>query len=541
MNNLLVNYWDIDIKDIELLITILSFSVTAFVGLLVYRQDRNSWTNRFFFFLSIIFDFYIITNFFSLHPPAGLLNDRLLWIRCVMFIASFKTPFLFLFVHTFPKKEIRLKKFYLIATIVLMFTTAGLSLSPFVFKSLNYKGDTPIPVPGFGMVMFLLNFFLFLIISIILLVKKHRNSNAKEHQQYKYLLWGIVSSFSLFAIISLVLVVIFQMTYFVFLAPLFLAFFLIPIAFSIINHSLFDVKIISTSFFIFLLWVILLARVIVSKNLMELIVNLIVITLITIFGIFLIMSVRKEIKQRQENELLVKRLQKLDQVKTGLVSLARHHIANPLTALRGYVSFFQEGEYGEVPQNKKQALISIEKITENLIAIVRDFIDVSRIEDDDLKYKFSCVSFCQIMQEIIDKYRPIINKRCISLFYKCEKTGEHNINTDKEKLIKAISNIIENSLKYTRNGSIKIILSSHEDKIFLKIYDTGIRILPSTPPKLLEKFSPSGNKEEADIITSSLGLYFTKQVIKDHGGDFRIESGKDGTETSFYIELPSIS
>src|SRR3989344_894146 len=164
------NYWNTQFLDIEVLVTALSFLITALVGILVFFSNPKSWTNRLFAVLALIFDIYTIVNYFSLHPPILTPESRLAWIRWDMFIVAFKTPFLYLFVHTFPNNKIVLQKKYLIAVLAVMGTVAILSLTPLVFQEIAFKNNAPIPVPGPAIQLVGLNFAGFLIVLLSKLI-----------------------------------------------------------------------------------------------------------------------------------------------------------------------------------------------------------------------------------------------------------------------------------------------------------------------------------------------------------------------------------
>jgi signal transduction histidine kinase len=461
-----------------------------------------------------------------------------------MFIASFKTPILFLFVHTFPEKHIKLNKTHLATVLVIMLSSACLSLTPLVFKSLDYKNSAPVPVPGIGISIFMLNFIGFLVLSIIILIRKYRGFQKEGKQQTKYLLWGIICSFSLFAIVNLIFVVLFKISTFIFLAPLFLTFLIVPIAYATVKHGLFNVKVALTSVLVTVLWIILLARLVVIKTPIELIVDAIIFIIAVIFGVFLVRNVKKEISQREKIEGLAKsltdannKLKELNEIKSEFISLATHHIASPLTATKGYVSILQEAHSEQTLGKNKEILNILERLTNNTVNIVKDFLDVNKIDEGEIRYEFTDFYFRELLESIVIEYEPIIARRKLRFTYTFDIGKNLLIHADREKIKLALTNIFDNSVKYTSEGYIKFNAFIKENECIIKLEDNGVRNLPTISPRLHRKFTQLGNIEEANIIGNGLGVYAAKLLIEGNGGHLSVESNNGITEFNIAMSI----
>jgi hypothetical protein len=139
--------------NLEVLLGVLVFFANTYLGVLVFLRNIKSWTNRFFFLLALLIDAYVVTNFHSLHPGD---YDQLTLIRLVMFVTSLIGPTLLFLVHTFPSTEFTMKRRYAIPLVLLMVTSASLSLLPYVFTDLQYVNGAPVPTPGPAIPIFLL-------------------------------------------------------------------------------------------------------------------------------------------------------------------------------------------------------------------------------------------------------------------------------------------------------------------------------------------------------------------------------------------------
>ena len=227
----------------ELFLTIFVFFISCGFGLVIYIKNPRSATHKFFFALSFLIDAYAIVNYLSLHPPLPTAESQLFWIRMVMVVTSFMGPATLLLVSTFPADRILLRLRYLIPLGILATASAVASATSLVFKDLMYVNGSPTPIPGPAIPIFFLDFVGIFLVSFGVIIAKYRQQKGEERMKYLYLLLGVVISFSLTSICTVILVVIFQNSKFVIfgsLAPIILMEF---VAYAMIKHNLFDIKI----------------------------------------------------------------------------------------------------------------------------------------------------------------------------------------------------------------------------------------------------------------------------------------------------------
>ncbi|MBX4197787.1 HAMP domain-containing histidine kinase [Candidatus Parcubacteria bacterium] len=234
------------------------------------------------------------------------------------------------------------------------------------------------------------------------------------------------------------------------------------------------------------------------------------------------------------------RLKELDQLKSEFVSLATHQIRAPLTAIKGYISMIHEGDYGPVSKEVTDALKIVFESTNNLVTIVGDFLDVSRIEQGKMKYDFTEFNIEELVKQVITEYKPNIDRIGLALHYDAPTGKNFMVNGDRGKIKQIIGNIIDNSIKYTPKGEINVSLSENNAKILIKIADTGVGIPPKTMPLLFQKFTRAKNANEANILGTGLGLYVAKMMIEAHKGKIWATSEGEGKGSQFYIGLDAI-
>ncbi|KKQ78182.1 MAG: hypothetical protein A3A96_00170 [Candidatus Zambryskibacteria bacterium RIFCSPLOWO2_01_FULL_39_39] len=323
------------------------------------------------------------------------------------------------------------------------------------------------------------------------------------------------------------------------------------LVYSIVKFKTFNVKLIGTQALITALWIALCAVLFVNDiNNVRIIVSLTLI-LFLIVGILLVRSVKREVEQREKIEVLAKdleraneKLRELDNLKSEFLSLATHQIRAPLTAIKGYSSMLLEGDFGVLPQKAKDSVETIRKSCQNLINIVGDFLNISRIEQGRMVYEKSIFDVGELVKEVANELKPNILDAGLSLELEPFNFSA-KINADRNKIKQVIGNVIDNAVKYTIHGSIKISVFEDENKnlpavrqVKIAVKDSGVGIDPSEINKLFSKFSRTKDASKTNVIGTGLGLYIAKKMAEAHQGDIKVVSEGVGKGTTFTIELP---
>ncbi|MEK7452933.1 MAG: ATP-binding protein [Patescibacteria group bacterium] len=320
------------------------------------------------------------------------------------------------------------------------------------------------------------------------------------------------------------------------------------LAYAIVKHSLFDTKVILTEALVFILWVILAIELLFSNSLSDLIFKSIVLVLTIILGIFLMKGVRYEIKLREEKEKMVgelelanEKLKNLDQQKSDFISIASHQLRTPLTAIKGYASMILDGTYGRISVKTRVIIDKIFNSSQRLIYIVNDMLDVSRMEGGKFKYTFEDINIISLVNDVIEELKININPRKLKLSFDLSlKDAKIIISADYGKLRQAITNVIDNAIKYTDKGFVVISIKKIDDKnsMVLSVKDSGIGMTEEQIKAIFVKFERAENAIRTHTEGSGLGLYVAKEIIKSNGGVIWATSDGLKRGSQFYIEFP---
>ena len=231
------------------------------------------------------------------------------------------------------------------------------------------------------------------------------------------------------------------------------------------------------------------------------------------------------------------KLEKINHLKNEFISLATHQIRGPLGAVKGYISLILEGDYGNVPKEFIEPLDIIFKSMDSLNKTVSDFLDISRIEQGEMKYYLKDFNIVDLVNEVVNELKLNIQKNGLELKLDIE-TGIFILHEDKTKLKQVLINLIDNSCKYTKTGWIEIGLKKNSEKtILFSIKDSGVGISKETMPLLFKKFSRANDAHGTNILGTGLGLYVAKKIIETQNGHIWAESLGEGKGSQFYFEL----
>ncbi len=233
------------------------------------------------------------------------------------------------------------------------------------------------------------------------------------------------------------------------------------------------------------------------------------------------------------------KLQSLDKLKTEFLSLASHQLRSPLTAIKGYTSMLLEGSFGQITPDQKEAIDRVFQSSTHLAKVVEDLLNVSKIEQGGMKYEMAQFDFEKAVHDLATDLSITAEKKGLTLTFETDSKPPYLVFGDMEKLRQVVLNIIDNAIKYTEKGSIKVKLSQNfrTSSVHLDVTDTGMGISPVEKEKLFQKFS-RGEGGKTNTSGSGLGLYLARQIISAHKGSIAIDSPGVGKGSTFTLELP---
>lgn len=526
---------------------IASFAI-LYIGIITVYHDRKSVSNRFFEYISISTVLWSFANYFSLNP---FFVSQIYWARLVLFFAVPHIVFFYFFVKNFPSQNLVISRKVFLSVSILAIFIMGLTLTPYVFSSI--KSDGSIPVPGKLIPVFAIFILGLLSLSIFEIIRKYRNAASLEKRSWKVMLIGFVTSYVFLIGTNFVLINLNNNSSFILYGPAFMIPTVIGIAYSIMRYRLLNVKAIATEIVAFILLSATLVQVFLSQTATQFIFNIILFITFLILSIILVRSVLREVEQKERLEILRLKLEDaniqlenandklkdLDKLKTEFLSLASHQLRSPLTAIKGYTSMILEGDFGEINPQAKDATERVFQSTMNLTKIVEDLLNVSKIEQGGMKYEMAPFSVVEIAGDMAKDLSITAEKKGLTLSFESDDASVCTVNGDKEKIRQVVLNFIDNSIKYTKEGSILVSVRRIKDVVVFAVKDTGMGMTPEIKAKLFQKFS-RGDGARMNTGGSGLGLYLAKEIIEAHKGTVDVTSEGMGKGSTFSFTLSAV-
>tara|TARA_B100000401_G_scaffold416876_1_gene339530 strand:+ start:688 stop:1707 length:1020 start_codon:yes stop_codon:yes gene_type:complete len=212
-----------------------------------------------------------------------------------------------------------------------------------------------------------------------------------------------------------------------------------------------------------------------------------------------------------------------------------HELKTPIFNIQGYIHTLIDGALHDEKVNM-QYLSRTSKSVDRMINIVEDLEMISKIESDKLELEFNNINIVALTQEVFDQVEIKAKRRSVTL--KFEKEFEPIIvSADREKITQVMTNLIDNSIKYGKEGgSTEVRFYEMGDNILVEISDDGIGISESNLSRLFERFYRVDKSRSREQGGTGLGLAIVKHILEAHKQNINVRS-TEGIGTTFSFTL----
>ena len=214
-----------------------------------------------------------------------------------------------------------------------------------------------------------------------------------------------------------------------------------------------------------------------------------------------------------------------------------HDMKSPLTSIIMGTKYLHSGVLEKKPEMKEKYFCIVEDEAQHLLALINRLLTISKLEHGKLSIQKAEIDLEAMIEDVVDKYKAKSAKpiHITTLF------GATSALADEEYLKEAISNIVDNATKYSKEEiNIQISTSENDRNVYIKIYDEGIGIARSEMKTIFNRFERAAEHERDARKTRGgfgIGLNYVLQVINAHGGKVSVKSEK-GKWSEFTISLP---
>ena len=205
-----------------------------------------------------------------------------------------------------------------------------------------------------------------------------------------------------------------------------------------------------------------------------------------------------------------------------------HELKTPLTILRGEIELALRSK--KTPQEYREILESNYEETLRLINIIERLFYLSKLENSQIRIDKTPTKIKPFLQTIVKSYIKLAEEKNISLILNCENFDDNTIDIDPDLLRQAISNLIDNAIKFSKeNSDVNIICKkTAEGKTAISFINYGEEIPQEALPKLFDRFYRAESSRNRNMGGMGLGLSIVKSIVDLHKAEIKVESNSDG-------------
>ena len=231
----------------------------------------------------------------------------------------------------------------------------------------------------------------------------------------------------------------------------------------------------------------------------------------------------------------ITKLQEADQSRQEFVSNVSHELKTPITSIRVLADSLMG--MGEVPvELYREFMEDISNEIDRESKIIDDLLSLVKMDKSEAELNISQVNLNVLVEQILKRLRPIANRRKVELIF--ESIREVTADVDEMKLSLAITNLVENAIKYNmEEGWVRVTLDADHKFFYLKVQDSGIGIPEDVQDRIFERFYRVDKARSRETGGSGLGLAITRNVVLMHKGAIKLSS-KEGEGSTFTLRIP---
>lgn len=225
---------------------------------------------------------------------------------------------------------------------------------------------------------------------------------------------------------------------------------------------------------------------------------------------------------------------KADKLRDDFIATLTHDLRTPLLAAIQTLKFFLDGALGELDEQQKVLLATMQKSNEDLLGLVNALLEVYKYDAEKLTLTKTDFNMYNLVEQVYNELLPLAKSKNIDFSIECDN-HETKINADRSELRRVICNLCGNAINYTQEGGKVLITLKTEDKdLIFSVSDNGSGIPQEDIPNMFQRFSQGTSKKRS--TGTGLGLYLSRQIIESHGGKIWLESVLNkGSEFSFLL------
>ena len=237
--------------------------------------------------------------------------------------------------------------------------------------------------------------------------------------------------------------------------------------------------------------------------------------------------------QKQAREL-----EEANKLQADFTAMIVHDLRSPLCNIIGMAEMMEEGLIGDLNESQKSWLGRLRNNASNLVTLVGDFLDVSKLEAGHVQLSRAAIDVSDVVRNAVENHKALAATKNIALCFKVE-TPLPVIYADARRLDQVLSNLLSNALKFTgEEGRVRIRVESENGSgVAIRVEDNGVGMPKAEIATLFQKYRQASSATVSDKKGTGLGLVICKMIVEAHGGKIWVES-EQGQGTTLTFTLP---
>jgi len=253
----------------------------------------------------------------------------------------------------------------------------------------------------------------------------------------------------------------------------------------------------------------------------------------------LVLLIQKDIQEiLSKRDSLIKKAKESDRLKSTFLANMSHEIRTPLNGILGFAGLLAEEDFdSETIKKYSNIIVSNGK---NLLNLINDIIDISKIETGQLNIKKENFSVNKLINNTVSLFEQSItfNEKEIFFFVENNLPTDFYIKSDEMRIQQILNNLLNNAIKFTQKGHVKLIVKLINDKLSFSVEDTGIGIEPNKQAIIFDRFRQANENIDRTYGGSGLGLSISKSLAQMLDGDILLQSQKGkGSTFTFLLKI----
>ena len=241
-------------------------------------------------------------------------------------------------------------------------------------------------------------------------------------------------------------------------------------------------------------------------------------------------------KQNKELEAQRIRIEEANRLKSEFLSNMSHELRTPLNSVMALSRVLIMQAKNKLSEDEANYLQIIERNGKNLLSLINDILDLSKIESGKMDITPKLFSFKATLETIVERLEMLAEDKGIQLNMSLPHDLPH-IESDESRIHQILQNLIGNAIKFTEKGEVSVSVTYDSDNLYIDIIDTGIGISQKDLPYIFEEFRQIDGSSSRRYEGTGLGLAIVYKAVKMLGGDISVQS-EPGQGSTFTLRLP---